>query len=149
MGYWGYEPKDGDTAWDFVGEFDRASHPELRRLFKKHPRTTYDRWDRIGFVQLLLERGVRIPEDIFTLVLEYLEEVTLDVDWVTTWREPKDFRKTLRRMRLAFHKINNGGMVMAPRGWPGKTVGSWTGLGEKLYRTGHKKRTRRRKARRR
>lgn len=95
MGAWGYHPTDGDGAFEFFFEIERAIDRVLSEEFAKPPRNSMYSWDRIGAVQLLLEKEIRVPKAIVKKCLAELKAIRKDEQFADEWRNPENFRQIL------------------------------------------------------
>jgi hypothetical protein len=156
MGHWGYEPKDSDGAWDLLHVIDRATQPALLALARKNWPKRHQRYagfDRAGVVQLLLERGVGVPLELFRVAVADLERARDDEEWMRQWVSRRRMRRALSRILAAFNalyrvadddgapvpnskRVRRRGRktrrhqrgrfsvtVMAPKGWPRRLPG--------------------------
>lgn len=112
MGTWGYEPRDNDGTGDLMAEVDRKhSIVGLKDLYSKEVRgrhNIYHRYERVGVVQTVLERGGAVTPAILKMVVRDLDTCLSDDEWVASWREPKQAEETILAFRAAVVKLLEG-----------------------------------------
>jgi hypothetical protein len=92
MGYWGFEPKDGDGPLDYFHEYvDTPVRKGLAKLYKKKRPDAYERWERVGFVQLLWESHINIPLTFMDMAIADLRACVLDPEFSADWKDPEQF----------------------------------------------------------
>lgn len=114
MGTWGYEPKDNDNTGDMVSELDREHClPGVDRIvLRKLPRggtrwsDLNDKYERVGVVQAVLERGGSVSIRALRYVESWLEACIASPIFAGTWRSPDLWKKTAKAMLKAFWKLD-------------------------------------------
>lgn len=178
MGRWGTYPSDSDGALDMLHPVDQACNKvmqaRLTRITKYLPKyadAPNERFDFVGAVQLLLQRGVFVDRVMVEQSVKFLTALLTNKKFMAAWcntvtakRALKDItfvkeqmakllqprpRRTrpLRRGRH-YRMRRHCPCILAPRGWLQrrwqKPGASWTGLFEQ-HHFGRERKWRRRK----
>jgi hypothetical protein len=59
---------------------------------------SWDRWNRLGLVQILSEKNIGIPVSVVKRCRTDLRELAKDEAFADTWRDPKLFSKAIENM---------------------------------------------------
>lgn len=59
---------------------------------------SHDRWNRLGMVQILNEKGISIPISVVKKCRAYLKALAKDEGFADGWRDPAEFVKTVQTM---------------------------------------------------
>ncbi len=92
-------------------ENDPASFYEFRQA-------DWEMWGRLGVVQIVSERGIGIPISVVLRCRGYLKRLTKADGFADTWREPKDFKKSVTAMLKYIEAVIAGdkqGQALAKR----------------------------------
>jgi hypothetical protein len=99
-------PKDGDGAGDAADELGRkAVVPYLDKVFAKKPprvNSTFTRWNRVGLVQDMVDRGFYVTVKIVKACLVDLKACLEDEDWMNSWRSTEAAEKSIKALIEAF-----------------------------------------------
>lgn len=100
MGYWGYEPKDGDGPEDLFAIFSQRTQkvtaPEaIEYVLKKRG---FPVFERVGFIELLLQHGFSVDRRHIEWARNTLEELLEDEEFVQNWKSPSKFVQVTKQV---------------------------------------------------
>jgi len=108
MGNWGYQPKDGDSASDMVYTYlESQIAVTLKALWRTNGQREIrgEVWDRLGFLQHVLERDIAVPRSIVQHALEDVEWLQEQKMWQLGWKSPSMIAESLGHLHDAFTKM--------------------------------------------
>lgn len=105
MGNWGYEPKEGDGPYDlFHSEVEMPINATVSRLLSDNV-DAYGMWDRLGFLQLVLQAKIPIKIYNLNMAIATIDELTEDEEFVMSWENPNRFLASAEKIRKWLLKI--------------------------------------------
>lgn len=102
MGVWGTEPKDSDDPEDIFDGIAVTAKSELAKAFRLRRTNTDQRWERLGVLQLFLERmpGVEPDRDVVRVAIDDVDHVLADDLWLAGWRDTTPARMRPRILKF-------------------------------------------------
>jgi len=87
--YYSYSPEHNEGARTlFVDIVTEPVGRDVERLFMEDVSDPFDMWDRIGFLKLVLERGIEVQPWVMEVAIERIDQL-LNSDFYNAWDEPK------------------------------------------------------------
>ncbi len=105
MGYWGFEPREGDAPLDLFFGVEDAAALALSNLFAWTELGPYDRWARVGTLQEALRRGLAIPTVTVERAIHDIDVVTDDHAFIEEWKDPGRFLDEALRFKELFEQL--------------------------------------------
>ena len=101
MGYWGYDPEDGDAPLDYFYDVKLDASYALYDLVEKMTNATYltseTKWEVIGAIMLTDKAGIQVPVSSVATALRWIGQIKRDYNWAGTWDTQSDAMKALRK----------------------------------------------------
>ena len=123
MGYWGSRPDQNDQSHDlFIVHVALPAEAGLKRLFAEPDVVDpHVRWDRLGFLRLVLEAGILIEgRPVVDTAIRWLKELLdkpLYDNWWNDWRDPAKTLAEARAFLTDLHQrvATGNGLLNGPR----------------------------------
>jgi hypothetical protein len=106
MGAWGYKAFQNDTACDFMFDIEAP----IKNLFKKKSisQHQYDKFRAAGEIVIKLSEVYSFDEEeIIDKLIEKIQIIVNDADWISTWDDPDLMTKDLKRQIKQLTKLKN------------------------------------------